>query len=51
MPVHCDMVCQHETGWPILKQAAWPILKQAACHGLFQNGPNKNLFINWADQF
>ena len=54
-----DMVCQHETGWPILKQAAWPILKragpfrnmQAACHGLFQNGPNKNLVINWADRF
>ena len=22
-----------------------PILKQAACHGLFQNGPNKNLLI------
>ena len=34
MPVHCDMVCQHETGWPILKQAAWPILKWA---GPFQN--------------
>ena len=34
MPVHCDMVCQHETGRPILKQAAWPILKQA---GPFRN--------------
>ena len=28
-----------------------PILKQAAYHGLFQNGPKKNLFTNWVDQF
>ena len=34
MPVHCDMVYQHEIGWPILKQAAWPNLKRA---GPFRN--------------
>ena len=40
MLVHCDMVCQHETGWPILKRAG-PFRNKLPATACFKTGQIK----------